>query len=94
MSLNVVAIRNTGRVGDCSRKTQNSQFAHNATTIQYKYNCQNDTTTPNLLKTHKKTQRNARMGSKIPNLKNANFQKLGFLPAKIGGRALTPILNS
>ena len=40
------------------------------------------------------------MGSRIPNLKNTNFQKLKFFSANIGGkaltggRALTPILNT
>ena len=34
------------------------------------------------------------MGFTITNLKNTNFQKLRFWTAKIGGGALTPILNS
>ena len=67
---------------------------------QYNYNCQNDRTKPNTLKTYKQTQNNARMGPSIPNLKNIFFQKLGFFPVKISGRALTgrralaPILNA
>ena len=57
--------------------------------IQYKFNRQNDRTTPNVLKTHLQTQNNARMGFIITNLKNKKFQKLKFFPAIIGGRALT-----
>ena len=40
------------------------------------------------------------MGSRIPNLKSTNFQKLQFFPKKIGGRAqtggraLTMIMNA
>ena len=52
MSLSVLAIGIAERVGYCSGKAQNSQFADNATPTQYKFNCQNDTT-PKFLKTHK-----------------------------------------
>ena len=71
----------------------------NLHTKQYKFFCQNDGTTLNALKAHKKTQNNACMGFITPNFKNTNFQKLKFFPVKFGGRALpggkalTPILN-
>ena len=80
---------------DC-RKAQN----YNLHVTQYKFNCQNDKTTPNSLKTNKETQNNAYIGSRIPNLKNTIFQKFWFFPAKIrgkaliGGKALILILNA
>ena len=73
---------------------------HNLYIKQYNFNCQNDTTIPNSLKTHKQTQKNAHMGLKITNLKNTNFHKFRFWTVKIdgraltGGRALTSILNA
>ena len=65
-------------MGYDSVKAQN----HKLHAKQYKFNRQNDITTPNAIKTHKKTQNNTRMGSKTSNFKNTNFQKLRFLPAK------------
>ena len=68
---------------------------------QYKFIHQNDTTIPNWLeKPQKKTQNNACIGFAITNWKSTNVQKVGFLPKKIGcraltgGKALTPILNT
>ena len=75
-------------------KGPKSQIAHSATRAQYKSNSQNDTITPNSLKTHKKPQYNGHMGFSITNLKSTNFHKLGFWTAKTGGGALTPILSS
>ena len=83
-------------MGYDSRKAQN----HNLRATQYKFSCQNNRTTPNSLKNQKYTQNNDHIDSRIPNLKNTIFQRLGLLPGKIDGRALTsgkaltPILNA
>ena len=65
-------------MGYDSVKAQN----HNLHAKQYKFDRQNDRTTPNAIKTHKKPQNIARMGSTTSNFKNINLQKLKFLPAK------------
>ena len=66
-------------MGYDSVKAQN----HKLYAKQYKFNRQNDGTTPNAIKTYKQTQNNARMGSTTSNSKNTNFQNLEFLPAKL-----------
>ena len=65
-------------MGYNSGKAQN----HNLHATQYKINCQNIKTTLNSLKTHKKTQNSASIGSRILNLKNTNFQKLQAFSCK------------
>ena len=75
-------------------KGPKSQITHSTARAQYKSNCQNNTTTPNSLKSHTKIQTNACMGFIITNLKFFFFRKFGFGTIKIGGGALTPILNS
>ena len=84
-------------MGYISRKAQN----HNLHATQYKFCCENNRTTPNSLKTHKKTQNNAYIGSRMPNLKKKNqiFKNFSFCGkigdrALTGGRALAPILNT
>ena len=47
---------------------------HNFHAMQYKFNCQNNRTTPNSLITHKENKNNARMGYRILNLKNKDFK--------------------
>ena len=78
-------------------KGPKSQFTRNAIQIQSSKWHNN---TKHIKKPKKKTQKNARMGSRMPNLKNTISQKLGFFLVKNGvraltsGKALTPILNA
>ena len=92
-----MAIIFTGKCIKWAMTVERPKFI-SCTQVQYKFNWQNDRTSPNSPKTRKKTQSNNCMGFRIPNLKNTIFQN--FFPVKIGGRALTggtaltPILNT